>query len=447
MAEASFIRRIRRDGVLAPWLALALLATGCAHTGAPVATSWRAAGPLIEGAREPDAQADLLAVRPFFSHETAGDAEVMDLLWPLATWHRRGVGASWRALLAYGADADVDDPESAYFIRIFPFYFEGRTRAGEEYHALFPLGGTICGLPSFDRARFVLFPLYGDSQTRDTRTVTWLWPLFLTRHGDELDQWRLFPLYGVSRRTGELTLTRRFVLWPLWTAVHYDGERVQGDAFVLFPLYGQADLGDERSWMLLPPFFSWTRNEAQDYRRLRCPWPLVQWERRGADSAAGLWPLYGERQTAELSRWYALWPIIRSERVTHGSNRVERFHVTPVFYQERRAATAGLDEAREDHYWRLWPLLSWSRQGAASRLRVLELTWFRNSQAIERNWAPFWSLFVRRREADGASRNDLLWGLAAWGRQADGGGYFRLLGLPLAGAAAPAEGEETHDHP
>jgi hypothetical protein len=79
-------------------------------------------------------------------------------------------------------------------------------------------------------------------------------------------------------------------------------------------------------------------------------------------------------------------------------------------------------------YLRLWPLLSYERRGAESRLRALEPMPFRNPPPIERSWAPFWTLFERTVVGD-ACDTELLWGL--FRRQRRGAARVRTSIFPL----------------
>ena len=59
---------------------------------------------------------------------------------------------------------------------------------------------------------------------------------------------------------------------------------------------------------------------------------------------------------------------------------------------------------------RLWPLYSYRREGDESRFRTLELWPFSPSAAVERNWAPLWTLWSHTRLGE-ASDTEVLWGL------------------------------------
>ena len=432
------------------WLAGAclLLAAGCATPLPPpgAESAWRV-GPLLEGTRLESGDS-LLAVRPFYSRETAGDEpfrRVTDVLWPLGTFRRRDDLLSWRFLPCYGTGHEAPGANGAYRFRLFPIYFQGRTRAGEDYAALFPIYGEIQDFLGFGEARFVLFPLYGTSLKRETRTRSVLWPFYLTRHGPEIDQFRLWPLYGERRVGGSHAHTRHLFLWPLWSDVHMDNETVRGHGFVLFPLFGRSRFertgrGLEEGWTVLPPFFSAVRG-ADGYRSLHAPWPFIRQLDDQDKRARHWWPLYGSTTNSMRSDWYALWPVLSGSVARRPQETVRQFAITPLFFRERRtvpSAAPGETPRVTDAYDRLWPLFSWQRNEHGSQLRIPELTLFRRSAPIERNFAPLWSLFVRRQRADGARVTDLLWGLAAWGRDGQQRRFVQLLWAFRFTGSAPA---------
>ncbi len=433
--------------------ALLALAAGCASPLPPkgAVSAWRI-GPLVERARLETGER-LLAVRPFYSHEETADEpfrSVTDILWPVGSFRQRDERRSWRFFPAYGTGNDAPAADGAHRFRLLPIFFEGRTRAGEDYWALFPLYGQIRDFLGLGHVRFVLFPLYATADSRETHTRTILWPFYLTRHGPDIEQFRLWPFYGKREVEGRKAHTRHFVLWPFWSDIRMENEAIQGHGFVLFPLYGRSRFtrgrkGEETGWTVLPPFFSHVRGE-DGYRALRAPWPFIRQTDDGDERQRHWWPFYGTTTNALRRDWYALWPIVSSTRAELPREQIRQFAIHPFYYQETRLERprpdAG-DAPVTDRYRRVWPLFSWQRGAAGSQVRVPELTLFRRSAAIERNWAPLWSLFVRRERADGARVTDLLWGLAAWGHDADGRRFLQLLwALRFRGdPAAETEGE------
>jgi hypothetical protein len=402
-----------------PAIALLLLAAGCVGPGAPGRSerTWRItplleAGPVGEGGSR-------LALRPVFSRETDrhGTNAVTDFLWPLGTAHRTGERLWWRCFPAFGSDDDRLDPASRYDFSVLPIYFQGRTREGQGYRALFPLGGEVRHVAALDRARFCLFPIYAEFDRGSTHGLAWFWPLYTRREGPHVDQLALFPFYGRLHHTGGAWTGRlHFVLWPFWTDLERDGPTGRGRGFVLFPLYGRVDLDTEQTWMALPPLFRFTRG-TDGYRRLHCPWPFVQIQ-SGKRPRWDLWPLAGWSSAGDRHRWYALWPIAGGETVRRPGAAASRLYVNPILYRERR-------EASEATRFTFWPLAGWRRDGSNAFLRLPELNPFQGHAAVERNWAPLWSLYTLRRSAAG-TENELLWGTLRWGRAAPAAPYFQL---------------------
>jgi hypothetical protein len=73
---------------------------------------------------------------------------------------------------------------------------------------------------------------------------------------------------------------------------------------------------------------------------------------------------------------------------------------------------------------RVWPFFTRVRRPGVSHFRALELNPVRHSGGIERNWAPFWTLYERS-SLGGVVEHDALWGIINFrvsaGRGAEGG--------------------------
>lgn len=378
---------------------------------------------------------------PLYSHTRTADREERDYLWPLGVSNKLYPGTDrevgyWRFLNVYNIEGADDD----YKFRIFPLYFQGRTRQGEEYRALFPLGGKICGFPFFTEADFVLFPIYGHAMTGDTETRTLLWPFYLTRHGGRIDQFRLFPIYGErEHRRDYMTERSHFVLWPFWSDTKITGDVVDGSGYMLFPLYGhshyeRAKRGTENTTYVIPPLFCFGRGD-DGYRKINAPWPFVQIEDRDEKHRRVFWPLFGRYDNKATRRRCWLWPFFHST-VSHietpaggKTNVVERHYVhapLPLYYHA--------DEVRGGtnttySYSRVWPLYSHRDDGGNVTTRFPELSLWSKSEQVERNLAPIWSLYKHTEKPDGESRTSLLWGIVSWGRGADGQSHFSLFWL------------------
>ena len=415
-----------RLGKVAIW-GLLLAGSGCATTGrrdlgpllhqAPDLhghEGYRALGPFLEQRQSSTGQ-QFQAVRPFWSRveDEPQERAVTDVLWPLGMFKTRQGELDWRFLIGFGHDYSTDAADSRYRWSVFPVLFGGRSATGDTYFAVFPIGGTLRHFLGQDRVLFILFPLYAHSEQGDNRTTSVLWPIYSRTRGGGTDRWRVWPVYGYSHNPDRWT--KRFVLWPIWTSVDYHYPDQDGGGFILFPFYGQVDVNGRHSRMLIPPFFKVAWSDT-GHRAVNAPWPFFQYVSSQDENRLYLFPLAGRRRIADDYRWFALWPIASGQRTERRDHTLTRFRILP-FWQHERLRTppaAHSDEsiAREtvSRYFRLWPLFLYRREDAHDLVRIPDLWPLKHTPAVERNWAPLWTLF-RRERANDRSETELLWGM------------------------------------
>jgi hypothetical protein len=408
---------------------------------------FQAAGPFVEHRRSPDGKA-FTAVRPFWGRVQDPELErsVTDILWPLGMFRTRGNDLYWWFLPAYGHDFDTETSASRHRWTVFPVLFGGRSASDIPYFAVFPVGGVIHEILGRDRVSFVLFPLYMHSQLGENRTTSVLWPIYSRTTGGQISRLRVWPLYGYSHNPERWN--KQFVLWPLWTSVEYLYPNMKGDGFVLFPLYGQVRLPDRQSRMFLPPFFK-VEWGAGDHFALNAPWPFLQYAHTPDYEKYYLFPLAGRRRIGHDHSWFALWPVMGGRRTERPREVLTRFRIVPIWYYENLQAvrpvsrdTLPEDEKGEQvscsvaRYMRLWPLGVYRREGDVSLTRIPDLWPLKNTPAIERNWAPLWTLY-RREKAEGRSSTELLWGMVRVAREEE---RLDWSVFPLVSSARKAEG-------
>ncbi|HQL51466.1 MAG TPA: hypothetical protein PLR91_09790 [Kiritimatiellia bacterium] len=377
-------------------------------------------GPFFEYSATRDG-ATFWAVRPFYSkvQDPVIDTRVTDVVWPLSTFHRDREQAWWRFLLAYGSDDDVACDESAWKFALLPLWFQGRRRLGEEYWALFPIHGHLPHLALMDDVDFTLFPFYFNYEVNGVERVYTPWPFYsrLTEN-PHLREEGVFPLWCRQVNTKRLT-DRRYAFWPFWTSAVYGGERNPGTSFLLFPFYGEVNRSNETQRMVLPPFFSYARTDSAE--RWRMPWPFYQTHETWATATTkpslkrSYWPFYGNVAGDGDRRWYAAWPLMWHSSSESKNRRAERTRFFPFYAHETVCKTDKTGESYEaERYTRVWPFYAREATPERTRLRVLELNLIRYSGGVERNWAPFWTLYERFGAPDGTARHDLLWGTVQW---------------------------------
>lgn len=384
------------------------------------------------------------AFRPLYStaEDPATDRALADYAWPVGTTRSVRDERRWRWLIFYGFNHTTNDVVHRYRTWLIPFYFQGRNASGTTYRALFPLGGTLRDFAGRDEISFALFPLYSTSALNDITTVNYLWPLISRTRSEKghISRHRFFPFYGMNHHQGKFR--KRFVLWPFYNDVRYEYGEGRGGGHMLFPLYGTVNLDTEKTLWVLPPFFRFTRGEQNI---VHAPWPFFQ-KRSGENiDQLYLWPLWGRKKLETVDRSFFLWPVFWKEHVDRLDSTVDRFLVAPLFSHTavRADADPESDERPEvlARKHKLWPLYSYRREGEASRLRFVELWPFADAPAVERNWAPLWTLYSRATAA-GKADTEILWGLYRHHR--DGEAYRYVSLFPLADyrrdARADAEG-------
>jgi len=377
-------------------------------------------GPFFEYSATRDG-ATFWAVRPFYSkvQDPTIDTRVTDVVWPLGTFHRDREQAWWRFLLAYGSDDDLTRDESAWKFALLPLWFQGRRRLGEEYWALFPIHGHLPHLALMDDIDFTLFPFYFNYKVNGIERVYTPWPFYsrLTEN-QHMREEGVFPLWCRQVNTKRQT-DRRYAFWPFWTSAVYNGERNPGSSFLLFPLYGEVNRSNETQRLVLPPFFSYARTDSSE--RWRMPWPFCQTHETWATATTkpslkrSYWPFYGDVTGEGDRRWYAAWPLMWHASSESKNRRAERTRFFPFYAHETVCKTdKSGTEYEAERYTRFWPFYAREQTPERMRLRALELNLIRYSGGVERNWAPFWTLYERTCTPDGTARHDLLWGLIQW---------------------------------
>ena len=473
----------RRSGLLPVLLLAAALASGCA--GPRIGRTVDAA--LPEGPR--DTIEDVREFGPFYERvETAsgavrtsyrpllhtridsadGTERLREVLWPVYTERLQDGRLNWRFLCVWGRDADVSNPASAWNLWAFPFWFQGRTPGGEDYAALFPLGGTLRNFLLLDRFRFILFPLWAEADHHGIHSTYVLWPIFSRAEGQGHHNLRVFPFWGHVRKDGEWD--RRFILWPLWNQADYfrDG-RSDGSGWMLIPVAGHIDRPTVEAWHVLPPFFQVSRGRGRfdGDRQILAPWPLVRVSDVRGLHKRHFFPFYAATWDEKRSKTYVLWPFYRHDRLASDNAVRDDWSFAPIFHRTvlRRAPDAAEGTATNEvaeaaapspeapgetlrSYTRLWPLFSYVDEQGGSFFRLLDLSWQRRVGAMERNLLQMPVVYTHGHDpASGTREDELLWGLFRWRRDADATRQFQLWPLfrreraPFGddAAAAPAD--------
>lgn len=371
----------------------------------------RAFGPVYENLSAPNAQ-DLFAIRPFYSN--LDDLEMGDsithMVWPLAIGKRFNNDLDWRFLLISSYhDFDITVPDSRYRFWILPVYFQGRSSTGTPYVAVFPIAGKLDDSLYHDRIWFVLFPLYSYTRVDDYQTYCVLWPVFARGWSEDFDKLRVFPFYGYTRRRADFI--KRFILWPVWTDATYGFPQSAGRAWFFTPIMGHADLSDQESWSIIPPLIRFSTRGTQ--KKIFAPWPVFQYS-YGLTWKLYIWPLVGWQDAYGIKTSFAFWPFAYATTKELGRGHYTRSKIAPVIFCERWTempeGNAGKHPVTVARTFKFWPLVSFKQDRERLLMRMPSLCPFRDFQAIDRNYTPYWTLFTHAK--NGAEVEDeLLWGV------------------------------------
>ena len=390
------------------------------------AEDWRGLGPFLERRTSADGQQLQRALpRPLYTEwqEPAEGWVYRDFLWPLGfSRHRRDGGVEFFALFLHTTPDQVAEknPERWWLL---PVFFYGRDRQGQSYAGVFPLWGQVCNLVGYESVQFRCFPAYLETQKKDVHSQSWVWPIINRTDGDRVKKRRVFPFWGNARNAHD---ERRLILWPFWHTITQfpDEQGKQGEGWLFLPFYGRYRQTDaagtelNRSWTCVWPFFS--GETGKDHSRLYSPWPFFRRETRMTSSGPvarfHVWPFYGTEEKPGRGGKYLGWPFWQTGHTVAGKTETDSRVLLPIYWAvEQREAGVPTRRFRE-----IWPLWRRESTATASRDTVLSLWPARRTEPIERNYAPFWTLYTRERSGDDRVSHELLWGLGKMSWKAPG---------------------------
>ena len=371
------------------------------------------------------------ALSPLWSHvhDASTDFTEYDVLYPLLTYDRFGLEYRWQLVQLFSfSGGQTMDLADKHRVSLFPFYFRQKSPdPALNYTAVVPFYGHVKNRFFRDEIFFVMLPFYVQTRARDVVTDNYLVPFFDRRHGDGLRGWQFWPLYGHEHKdvTTQTNLyhevetvgghEKRFVLWPLFirNELGLGTTNVQTQHLSL-PFYSaqRAPLRDTTSY-LWPIGFTFTVDREKQYREWALPWPIIDFARGEGKTLNRVWPIFSRGQTPTIEADSFLWPLYKHTHVTAEPLDRERTRILFYLYSDvmERNTAAGTYMQRRS----LWPLFTALRDhNGNERLQLLapvEPVLPANS-AIERNYAPLWSVWRAEKNATtGARSQSFLWNI------------------------------------
>ena len=354
-----------------------------------------------------------MALCPFWSSETVeadgrhAEVDTTDVLWPVFTSHRDW----WRFCLFTHYQEQQD---GGWQFEIMPIWFNGKDVDYGSYWGLFPLWGHHPHILMLNDWDFCLWPLWmryktPRSQTRGEEGDDWmtsnvvLFPFF---HWRDDGSWGVWPLCGVGHQRES---DHYYALWPIATWASYRADRDTGGAgysWMFWPLWASIERERESQWMFVPPFFGYAKTPFGS--RIRAPWPFFELERTTAKRRISVFPLFED---------------VRLKRYSNGSSERGATRFGWKLVELYRGEDGRIEETRVFPFWtsggsifRVWPFWSSEKEDAAGEVvhtRVLELFPIRWVDAIDRNWAPYWT-FYESRSNPICTDHSLFWGIIKW---------------------------------
>ncbi len=395
-------------------------------------TDWTGAGPLLFGKMMP-AGGSVSGLRPLWvmRHDEHGQFRAGYFLYPLFSYRVDENTYQWSLFelvrrtdrrASAGAPQSVFEPRGEF--EIWPFWFSRQTGDPElSYRALFPVAGTIKNKLGFERASWVLFPLYTQSEKRGATTTAVPWPFVRitrgTAHG-----FGLWPLFEHREQPG--AWRREYYLWPLGynNTTYPQLDAAPGTppkrAIGALPFYarhtGPGYIDENFGW----PFFGYTdRTEPTRYHETRYFWPFLV-QGRGDNRYVNRWgPFYTHSVVKGYDKtWYA-WPVVRHAEWQDRGLAMTKTQVLYFLYwsEEQRSVTRpSAPAATLTHF---WPLYSRWDNGAGRRqfqlFSPLEV-FFPGNEKIRAAWSPLFALARHEETAPGEARTSLLWNAITWQR-------------------------------
>lgn len=366
-----------------------------------------AIGPIFHSYSTPEATG--WAIRPLLAYTKTPERRHLEFFYPLGAWEKTAEVTRWQLIPFFSGRREFDQKKEGSYHRSFWPIFWGRTEDGAGYGGLFPLYGRFFERYGRDRITFALWPLYSASEWDGHRHRSLLWPIFAKTRGPKENGWRLWPLWGHTRRAGQWE--RCFLLWPIFLDEKKNLSTENPlHRWMVWPLYIREQGLHGSRHMFLWPFFHIYRNPVQGIVQWDLPWPFLGYASGPNYRSWRIWPLIGKRQTETSSSRFVLWPAYSGETLSADDNRGRKevhnwLLFTKIMHQWDHSG--GTTEVLT----RIWPFYSYHREPSGVRFGFAPAILPFETKGFHRMYGPFLCLYEFQTESDGAGRSKALWGL------------------------------------
>jgi len=377
-------------------------------------------GPIVERNYISKHKNRLNAIRPFistFGDDTKRENET-DLLWPIGAKRVGDDQKKYRFILLGNSQQvnPLNDYERIYeSYWLYPIIWQKWEKDTENSFVFFPFYGEINSCFTFDKANFVLWPIWAKSRRKDVVSNDYIWPFFNSSDGEKVRRYRFWPFYCYSRRDN-IGINRSY-MWPFFHTNESLHPNVKGKGYFFLPFYGQTSyyntraMSESYSRTILWPLYSHyaTEFEKTPERNTYQTKSWALWDSRTNDEGQEsyrdyYWPFYGIKKRANYKRTFIMWPFWQTY-ITSGEREIIEKNLFPFYRYYMKENNEGEMEEEKRVY---WPFYRKEFKGNETYSSAPALFPFHIDE-ITRNYSPLWSLY-RKWEGEDYAHFELFWG-------------------------------------
>lgn len=393
--------------------------------GSNTVISWQGAGPLFfaqplsEGRRAH-------GFRPFYLKKVSplpGQVSETAFLYPLFVYRTNGEWYTWSVFNLINRNgqqtAEADAKDKGF--DVWPFYFSRQTGIPESsYRALFPIAGTVKNRLFIERATWLVFPLYLQTEKRGLVSTSVPWPFIRIYRGNGNSGFALWPLFGFRGKPG--VYHNQYYLWPvIYKNVSHLDRPVPTEQLGVLPFYARDRSEESVSETYVWPFFGYTdRTSPYRYHQTNYFWPFFV-QGRGDERYRNRWgPFYTHSIIKGTDKTWVMWPFYRQEKWTESGlahRKTQFLYVLYWSHQQRSASNPQLAAAEKRHIWPLYS--SWDNGAGRRQFQILSPVevWLPNSENTRLLWSPLFALYRYDQRDPHHTRTSLLFDFITWRRE------------------------------
>lgn len=229
----------------------------------------------------------------FFRSKIPGKFDRLDIMYPIGFREESNFQKKIRIMPIYDSWWSKIAPFD-YYTRFLTMY-KGRSDMGQEYWGIFPLYGFSFRRFGVDSNRFILFPLYYESEDDGAFTRRFLWPIGTYSNSPARKTFKIWPVFGSDSIRNDYHNT--FVLWPFFQATDKYPCTEQFTSFraMPFPFYMTYETAYSKNLDVMWPFFSYYHHFRSGHKRYSLR-PFVTYGTGGGIEELNLFYVYSYKK-------------------------------------------------------------------------------------------------------------------------------------------------------